>query len=347
LLCGSAAAELGPHMLNLTDLAELAPEVLMAEIKASPLCAVVREVAMPADISGPAATLPTVTAHGMGDSCFEPGFSSITRAIGKKTGTYARCIPIGGNIITDTIDGLLKNMDASVDVFAAKIKADPKLSGGFNAIGFSQGNSLIRGYIEKYNDPPVNSFISVHGTVQGVAAFPSCFRQGKPVGLICKAVAEVLGDLAYSPISQNVLFQADYFRAASQVDSKAYLAHSQIARWNNEDPSTASAIYKSNFAKTKKFAMVKALKDSMVYPNEGEHWGALEEGRGYKAKPLAMQDTKFYKQDLFGLKTADEAGKIFFETTPGDHLEFSDDELFGWVQKYFIDVAPQAETVVV
>mmetsp|Transcript_56953 Transcript_56953/g.144417 ORF Transcript_56953/g.144417 Transcript_56953/m.144417 type:complete len:94 (-) Transcript_56953:233-514(-) len=93
--------------------------------------------------------------------------------------------------------------------------------------------------------------------------------------------------------------------------------------------------------------MVKALKDSMVYPNEGEHWGALEEGRGYKAKPLAMQDTKFYKQDLFGLKTADEAGKIFFETTPGDHLEFSDDELFGWVQKYFIDVAPQAETVVV
>jgi palmitoyl-protein thioesterase len=40
-------------------------------------------------------------------------------------------------------------MDASVDVFAAKIQADPNLALGFNAIGFSQGNSLIRGYIQK------------------------------------------------------------------------------------------------------------------------------------------------------------------------------------------------------
>jgi hypothetical protein len=37
-----------------------------------------------------------------------------------------------------------------VDVFAAKIRADPKLANGFNAVGFSQGNSLIRGYIQKY-----------------------------------------------------------------------------------------------------------------------------------------------------------------------------------------------------
>merc|ERR1712050_624943 len=97
----------------------------------------------------------------------------------------------------DTINGFIMNMDKSVDVFAAKIRNDPHLSGGVNAIGFSQGNSLIRGYIQKYNDPPVNAFISVHGTVMGVSAFPNCFKQGKPLGLICKALAEVLGDLAY------------------------------------------------------------------------------------------------------------------------------------------------------
>merc|ERR1712014_467282 len=96
------------------------------------------------------------------------------------------------------IDGFLENMDRSVDVFAAKIRADPKLKGGFNAAGFSQGNSLIRGYIHKYNDPPVNAFLSVHGTVMGVSAFPFCFRQEKPLGLICKALAEILGDAAYS-----------------------------------------------------------------------------------------------------------------------------------------------------
>merc|ERR1711959_616415 len=123
----------------------------------------------------------------------------------------------GGNIISDTINGYLMAMDKSVDVFAEKIRADPQLKGGFNAIGFSQGNSLIRGYIQKYNDPPVNTFISVHGTVMGVQAFPGCFSQGKPLGLLCKTFAEVLGDLAYNPLVQNVLYQANYYRDAKKV----------------------------------------------------------------------------------------------------------------------------------
>ena len=41
------------------------------------------------------------------------------------------------------------------------------------------------------------------------------------------------------------------------------------------------------------------------------------------------------QDDLFGLKTVDEAGKIHFETTPGNHLQFAETELFGWVDKYF------------
>jgi palmitoyl-protein thioesterase len=232
------------------------------------------------------------------------------------------------------------NMDKSVDVFAEKIRADPKLKGGFNAIGFSQGNSLIRGYIHKYNDPPVNAFISVHGTVMGVAAIPSCFQQGKPLGFVCKAVAEVLGYLAYSELVQGILFQADYYRAASKTAGSSYLTHSQIAQWNNEK--TTNATYTANFGKVKQFAMVRALKDSMVYPNEGEHWGSLQDGSYGTAQ--TMKDTKFYKQNLFGLKDADEAGKIAFETTAGDHLQFTDAELFSWLDKYFLG---KSEPVVV
>lgn len=339
------AARLPPNLWNLTYLAEVAPEALLEELRASPLRALVREVAPPLAAGGAAAALPVVTAHGMGDSCWEPGFMSLTRGIAKKTGTYARCVPTAGNIITDTIDGYLKNMDKSVDYFADVIRNDPKLAGGFNAVGLSQGNSLIRGYIQKYNDPPVNAFLSVHGTVMGVAAFPSCFAQEKPLGLLCKALAELLGDLAYLPFAQDVLFQADYYRAAAKVDTDNYKKHSQLAGWNNEFPLTANATYKMNFAKTKRFAMVKALKDTMVYPNEGQWWGALEDGKYGKA--LTMKETRLYKEDLFGLKTADEAGKISFESTPGDHLEFTDAELYGWIQKYFIDGPDAAEEEIV
>jgi palmitoyl-protein thioesterase len=80
--------------------------------------------------------------------------------------------------------------------------------------------------------------------------------------------------------------------------------------------------------------MVKAAQDSMVFPNENEHWGAMDDAPNGD-KILSMKDTKFYKQDLFGLKTADEAGKIHFEETPGDHLQFTDAELYGWIETYW------------
>merc|ERR1719382_1869857 len=312
-------------MQSLVDMAKESPEELMEHIKQSPMTVRVQAVQEEPQPAAVAASLPTVLGHGMGDSCFEPGFSSVTKAVGTRTGTYATCIPTGGNILTDTINGFLLNMDKSVDVFAEKIRKDPQLQGGFNAIGFSQGNSLIRGYIQKYNDPPVNTFISVHGTVMGVAAFPNCFQNGQPLGLICKGLAEVLGDLAYSSLVQGILFQADYYRAADKTTGQGYLEHSQIAQWNNE--ATANATYKKNFQSVK-YAMVKALKDSMVFPNEAEHWGSEPEGS--YGTPLAMKDTKFYKDDLFGLKEVDDAGKIFYETTPGDHLQFTDAQLFAW-----------------
>jgi len=336
---GSSSPPLVKLPPTLDALLNMSTEELYRHIQESPLVAKVAQMEVldvPADeLLGESGVLPTVTAHGMGDSCFEPGFHSVTKLIAKHTGSYARCVSTGSNIITDTINGFLMNMDKSVDVFAKKIRSDKKLKGGFNAIGFSQGNSLIRGYIQKYNDPPVNAFISVHGTVMGVASLPSCFKQGKPVGMVCKALDEVMGDLAYNSIVQGILFQADYFRDAKATSGKSYKKHSQIAQWNNEN--TPDATYTANFGKTKVYAMVKAMQDTMVYPNEGEHWGSLPDGTYGSALP--MKDTKFYKENLFGLKDADEAGKIFYETTPGNHLQFSNEQLLSWLDKYFMKKA--------
>merc|ERR1711907_286113 len=121
-------------------------------------------------------------------------------------------------------------MDSSVDKFAAAIQADENLSGGINAIGFSQGNSLCRGYIQKYNDPPVSTFLSIHGTVSGVAGFPNCNPEGL-LGPVCKELSHLLGDLAYTKLAQNALFQADYFRDPMRVGTDAFKKNSQIAQW--------------------------------------------------------------------------------------------------------------------
>ena len=290
-----------------------------------------------------AAKLPTVTAHGMGDSCFNPGMQQITQLIGNTTGSYAVCVPTGDNKEQDTERGFLYAMDASVDVFAKKIRADPKLAGGFNAAGFSQGNSLIRGYIHKYNDPPVSTFLSVHGTVMGVAGFPQCnpaptaSAEKKEKGILapfCDMVDELLGVAAYFKATQDILFQAGYFRDPLRVNSAEYKANSQIAQWNGEGPNF-NQTFKENFVKVKRFAMIKALGDTMVYPNAGEWWGAFAPGTFHKT--LAMNETELYQKDLFGLKTVDQAGKILFNTTAGNHLKFTEEQLLWWVAHYFLE----------
>jgi palmitoyl-protein thioesterase len=289
-----------------------------------------------------AAHLPTVFLHGMGDSCFNPGMNKITELAGKHLGSYSVCIPTGTDLDSDTNNGFFMTMDKNVEVFAEAIKKDPKLAGGFNAVGFSQGNNVIRGYIQKHNEPTVSTWLSVHGPVVGVSSFPKCSPSGL-LGPVCKLLDRFLvGPIAYTEFVQNKLFQADNFRDPKLVSSAEYKTNSAIAQWNNEGNSIDASIA-TNFAKTERFAMIKAAKDSMVYPNDGEWWGAFDTDGKTK---LAMNETDWYKKDLFGLKTADEAGKIFFNSTTGDHLQFSEPELFGWLDQYFIEKAPAGSILV-
>jgi len=287
-----------------------------------------------------AAHLPTVYMHGMGDSCFNAGMKQITADTGTHLGSYSVCIPTGPDLNSDTNNGFFMTMDKNVEVFAEAIKKDPKLAGGFNAVGFSQGNSVIRGYIQKYNEPAVSTWLSVHGTVVGVASFPKCNPSGL-LGPVCKLIDElIVGPAAYTEFVQNRLFQADYFRDPKQVNSSAFKKNSAIAQWNNEGD-TVDPTIATNFGKTKRFVMIKAEKDSMIYPNDGEWWGAFDADGKTR---LAMKDTEWYKKDLFGLKTADAAGKIFFNSTTGDHLQFTHEQLYGWIDSHFIE---QTEDVIV
>ena len=298
---------------------------------------------------------PLVFLHGMGDSCFNPGMKSITEESGDYMNVYSTCIPTGDTWLADTLNGFLLSMDANVDVFAEKVKGDPMLANGFNCIGFSQGNNICRGYIQKYNDPPVTTHLSVHGPVVGVASLPDCDPSNIHIGDLCIEVDDVLAEFAYNEKIQSFFFQANYFRDVSYVNTTDYMeysqvrtkltlkkllktpkltlktpAHAQIGAWNNEG-TEVSITDKENFGKTQRFAMIKAMGDTVVIPNEGEWWGAYDTDF---ETILTMKETVWYRDDLFGLKTADEAGKIFLNSTTGNHLEFTEDELFGWLDQY-------------
>jgi len=280
------------------------------------------------------AVLPTVTAHGMGDSCFNAGFKAVTSLVGNATGGYSVCVPTGDTKFSDTNRGFLYSMVKSVDTFAAKVQADPALAGGFNAVGFSQGNSIIRGYIHKYNNPPVKTWLSVHGTVMGVAGFPPCDLPVPQKKRLCRFVDEYLYGLSFSTLSQGKLLQAGYFKDPMRVNDTAYKTNSELAQWNGEGLTDIIDTYKSNFVSVDRMVMIRAMKDTQFSPSQSEHWGFFAPGDSQTMQN--MEDTDVYKHDTFGLQTMDKAGKILFNTTDGDHLQFADEQLQWWVQNYFL-----------
>ncbi len=210
-----------------------------------------------------------------------------------------------------------------MDQFARVVRADEKLSGGFNAVGFSQGNTVIRGYIHKYNNPPVKTFLSMHGVLMGVNGLPQCPMSVPGVGVLCRAVDAIVSHAGvYSSFVQNRLAQANYYRDAENLGQ--YRTHGHFLPYiNNEVQGHQNATYKKNFQSLDKLVLVMAEDDTMVHPKESEHFGYFKDGS--RTQLVAMRDAPWYTEDWFGLKSLDQAKKIEFHSTPGNHLRFKKD----------------------
>jgi palmitoyl-protein thioesterase len=267
--------------------------------------------------------------HGMGDFAKDPlGMVPLAKAISEYLdGTYVLNVQIGPNFVADILNGFLMNLDDQVDYFAGVVKADENLVNGFNAIGYSQGNLIIRGYIERYNDPPVRNFISMHGPMSGVAGLPGCSVDHE----FCLKLDELIGKFVYVPFVQKHLAQANYYRDPENIDK--YLANDKfLADINNERDSKDSS-YSTHWSSLNSLCLVKALGDTVVIPNDSEWFQFYEDG-GYDSI-WQFDNTPWYVGDSFGLKTLNEKGNIYFNTTDGDHLDFSQDFLLTLVGLYF------------
>lgn len=289
-------------------------------------------------LTGQSSPLPVVLSHGMGDSCFNDGMQHITAHVSSLLGgVYTTCIATGKDRHEDTTNGYFLNMNANVEIFAEAVRADPKLAKGFHAIGFSQGSNVIRGYIAKFNDPNVATFISVNGVNGGVGAVPYCRPkaaiESETIGFsICDLLMEQASNRAYTDYAQQHLFQANYWRDPRPVEAEAYKTYAQLAQWNNEGHQVNQTL-NENYAKTQKFVWIMAEQDTMVWPKEGEHWGAPDPNDPFHTI-LPMKETEWYRKDLFGLKRAEEAGKNVFLSFDADHLQFSKEDFDGWVNDY-------------
>jgi palmitoyl-protein thioesterase len=115
-------------------------------------------------------------------------------------------------------------MNDNLEIFADSVRSNVHLQDGFHAVGFSQGNNLIRGYIAKYNQPTVHTFLSINGVNAGIGAVPYCRAspskklQQQPqepspdLMSMCDLLMEQASHRAYTEFAQQHSFQANYWR---------------------------------------------------------------------------------------------------------------------------------------
>ena len=92
---------------------------------------------------------------------------------------------------------------------------------------------------------------------------------------------------------------------------------------NNEKAENYTTTINDRFSGLNGAMFIMFSNDTMIYPKETAWFYEIQAD----STILPYNQTEFYKQDLIGLKTLDEAGKVKFVEWEGDHLQFSFDKI--------------------
>lgn len=226
-------------------------------------------------------------------------------------------------------------MNEQVAQFADAIQRDEKLKDGFNAMGFSQGNLLIRAYVQQYSFKPqyptLHSFVSVHGPLLGVAALPRCDPGAGFQKYFCQLLNSLTSQVAYSTMIQNSLAQANYYRNPFYIQEYMTTSFLPALNFERQEADSEKKETIAGLDSLDQLVLIRAEQDTMIFPSDSEWFGFFKDDSFEEVEQY--YETRFFEP--IGLKKLALESKLFFEQTPGDHLQFSRAFLKHMVTKYW------------
>lgn len=239
-------------------------------------------------------SLPIAVIHGFKQKCSNQDFKDLVSYFQEHTKNYVKCIETGGG--TKDINTPFREQAKKA---CELINSDENYQNDFTLFSISQGGLIARYIIEKCEmKGTVKTFVAMGGPLAGTHHFPFCHK-----GVICHIMNSVIDWLVYKNYVQNSIGPAGYFRVSNHLKNY-YKSKSFLLEINNEKNYDENA--KKRFLKLDKLVLIAFIKDRLISPRESAHFCNYDE----KHKLVDMKDTKIYKEDLFGLKTLDEQGKI-------------------------------------
>ena len=292
-------------------------------------------------LSYASASLPVVIWHGMGDSGSSSGMGRIKGLIEGTLGVYVLSIETGSNQAKDVFSGFFGNVNDQVAVVCDQIRKTPELSGGYNAVGFSQGGQFLRAVAERcqHTGPAMNILVTLGSQHQGVLNVPGCEEtalgllegdsDGKDLSLSpCSAMQALLAQGAYSSLVQPRVVQAQYFKDPKQID-KYFEKSIFLADINNErQGGVKNQQYKTNLASLSNLVLFRFTNDTTVVPRDSA-WFSFFNGSSL----VPLEEQALYKEDWIGLQELDVTGRLELKEIEGPHMHFS----LSWFKTEVID----------
>ncbi|KAK9470642.1 Alpha/Beta hydrolase protein [Dipodascopsis tothii] len=288
--------------------------------------ATVAAAVVPAPVAAGKPLRPVVIWHGLGDNYQSDGMLRMAALIEETfPGTFVHSVYLEEDPEKDAHASLFGRIDDQVEQACEQLAAIPELAKGFDAIGFSQGGVMLRGYIERCNTPKVGAFLTFGTPHNGVADFPPC----KPRDLVCRRKNSLLLTQAYTPYVQNRLTVAQYYRKPEELDK--YLEYSNYLADINNEREDKNETYAANMAALENFAMVLFTTDLTVVP-KWSTWMAEYDRMTDVKTPLEQRP--LYTEDWLGLKQLGDSGRLHYHTIEGDHMRIPNDTFVEIIGQY-------------
>lgn len=262
---------------------------------------------------------PIVFYHGLGDSCCNPlslgGFAKFVEQ--HIPGVHINSLKIGEYMLQEIEFSYFESSNTQVAMACELIKNDSALASGYHAVGFSQGSQFLRAVAQRCPDPPMLNLVTLGGQHQGIFGLPRCPGEKSEW---CELARRLLNIGAYWDFVQLHLVPAQYWHDPLQRD--LYVNKSLFLADVNNERAYKNETYKENLQKLRNFVMVMFENDTVVDPKESAWFGYYLPGNDKHVVPLQAQ--QIYKEDWLGLREMDEAGKLKFLSTEGDHLQIDE-----------------------
>eukprot|EP00198_Chlamydomonas_reinhardtii_P009607 XP_001698944.1 predicted protein [Chlamydomonas reinhardtii] len=258
----------------------------------------------------------------MGDSCCSPyGIGAVAKYLQSRLGVFVYSIATGSSEFTDVLSSYWGDVNDQVASACAQLRNLTQLSGGYNAVGLSQGGQFLRAVAERcqHTGPRMHTLITLGAQHQGVMNAPGCMSL--PLNNshgTCHLMQKLLGAGAYLPYVRDHVVQAQYFKDPLRLPQ--YLsANPFLPDINNErGPGARNPVYADNLASLARLVLFRFSEDITVVPRDSA-WFSFFDGE----RLVPLQEQPLYTEDWIGLKRLDQAGRLVFEEAPGQHMQFS------------------------